>query len=219
MKAIYNLKTGMADQSSAAFFSLTQAEYAAGNFRSKVLENQMTASIRVSTRTDNVAGVKLPVFSSYELKNESQENLGLAGGGRQIANCRDKFTEYLNVLIKLASLQTSFITMDEALKVTNRRVNALENVTIPKIEAVLSYISKELDELEREDFTRLKKVQGKKLEKQKIDEAEKAQRVAEGQTQPSQGQRPQAQGQQPVMLQGNLLSGFDANDDDDVVFK
>lgn len=175
----------------------------------------MSASIRVSSRTDNVAGVKLPVFSSYELKNESQENLGLAGGGRQIANCRDKFTEYLNVLIKLASLQTSFITMDEALKVTNRRVNALENVTIPKIEAVLSYISKELDELEREDFTRLKKVQGKKLEKQKADEAEKAERdnlQAETQAH-SQGSN------QPIMLQGNVLSGFDANDDDDVVFK
>lgn len=210
MKAIHSLKGGMADQSSTAFFSLTQAEYAAGNFRSKVLENQMTASIRVSTRTDNVAGVKLPVFSSYELKNDSQENLGLAGGGRQITNCREKFTEYLNVLIKLASLQTSFITMDEALKVTNRRVNALENVTIPKIEAVLSYISKELDELEREDFTRLKKVQGKKLEKQKADEAEKAiydAQVAQEATQSS------------SMMQGNVLGGFDANDDEDVFFK
>jgi hypothetical protein len=31
MKQIYALKVGMADQSSTAFFSLTQAEYAAGN--------------------------------------------------------------------------------------------------------------------------------------------------------------------------------------------
>ena len=113
-----------------------------GNFRNKVLENQMTAAVRVSTRTDNVAGVKLPVFSQYETGNETQENLGLAGGGRQIINCREKFSEYLKALIKLASLQTSFITMDEALKVTNRRVNALENVTIPKIDRVLDYINR-----------------------------------------------------------------------------
>lgn len=210
MKAIYALKVGMADQSSAAFFSLTQAEYAAGSFRSKVLENQMSACIRVSSRTDNVAGVKLPVFSSYELKKESQENLGLAGGGRQINNCKEKFTEYLEVLIKLASLQTSFITMDEALKVTNRRVNALENVTIPKIDAVLSYITKELDELEREDFTRLKKVQGKKEEKKKLEELEKATRMASIE---------ENSAGETASGSTNVMSGFDAADDEDVVFK
>jgi hypothetical protein len=84
--------------------------------------------------------------------------LGLAGGGRAIANCREKYTNLLALMIKLASLQTAFLTIDEALKVTNRRVNALENVTIPRIEETLAYINKELDELEREDFTRLKKV-------------------------------------------------------------
>ena len=61
-----------------------------------------------------------------------------------------KPANYHLVTNRLASLQTSFVTLDEALKVTNRRVNALENVTIPKIEGVLSYIARELDELERE---------------------------------------------------------------------
>merc|ERR1712078_445224 len=86
----------------------------------------------------------------------------MGGGGKKIVAVRDKFTILLDKLIKLASLQTSFVTLDEAMKVTNRRVNALENVTIPKIEGILKYIERELDELEREDFTRLKLVQGKK---------------------------------------------------------
>jgi V-type H+-transporting ATPase subunit D len=41
-------------------------------------------------------------------------------------------------------------------------LNALENVTLPQINRVIDYINKELDELEREDFTRLKMVKKKK---------------------------------------------------------
>jgi len=53
-------------------------------------------------------------------------------------------------------------TLDEAIKITNRRVNAIEHVIIPKIENTLSYITTELDEREREEFFRLKKIQEKK---------------------------------------------------------
>jgi V-type H+-transporting ATPase subunit D len=137
-------KMGMADQSSTAFFSLTQAEYAAGNFKNKLLESNMTASVRVTSRTDNVAGVKLPVFNQYNTGAEPGENFGLSGGGRKIQSSRDKFGEYLKALIRVASLQTSFLAMDEALKVTNRRVNALENVTLPNIADVIAYIERYL---------------------------------------------------------------------------
>ncbi|KAL9181584.1 hypothetical protein ACHAXT_010389 [Thalassiosira profunda] len=162
-KQIAETKSGMAADSSSAFFSLTQAEYAAGNFKQKVSEGSMTARVRVGAGIDNVAGVKLPVFTFYETGAATDNaSLGLVGGGKKIQVVREKYSALLQNLIKLASLQTSFVTLDEAMKVTNRRVNALENVTIPKIQGVLDYIDRELDELEREDFTRLKLVQGKK---------------------------------------------------------
>ena len=95
--------------------------------------------------------MKLPVFTIYETGGVADnQSLGLVGGGKKIVAVREKFTVFLSQLIKLASLQTSFVTLDEAMKVTNRRVNALENVTIPKIQGVLDYIERELDELERE---------------------------------------------------------------------
>ncbi|ETO31939.1 hypothetical protein RFI_05178, partial [Reticulomyxa filosa] len=57
---------------------------------------------------------------------------------------------------------TSFRQLDEALKVTNRRVNALDHVVIPRLQNTMYYISSELDEREREDLYRLKKVVAKK---------------------------------------------------------
>lgn len=52
--------------------------------------------------------------------------------------------------------------MDEVIKVVNRRVNAIEHVIIPRTENTISYINSELDEVDREEFYRLKKVKGNK---------------------------------------------------------
>jgi V-type H+-transporting ATPase subunit D len=137
------------------------------------------------------------------------QSLGLVGGGKKIVAVRERFTVLLEMLIKLASLQTSFMTLDEALKVTNRRVNALENVTIPKIEDVLTYISRELDELEREDFTRLKLVKGKKLEEQK---AEQGRKDADLAAMKALGKKIEKENDE------DITAKFDATDDEDVVF-
>jgi V-type H+-transporting ATPase subunit D len=66
------------------------------------------------------------------------------------------FTKYLKLLIEIASYQTQYVTVDRVIKVTNRRVNALEFVVIPQIEDTITWIEGELDELDREDFYRLK---------------------------------------------------------------
>jgi hypothetical protein len=65
---------------------------------------------------------------------------GLGKGGQQIQSCRKAYVSAIQLLVQLANLQTAFLTLDVALKVTNRRVNALENVVKPKIENTISYI-------------------------------------------------------------------------------
>lgn len=146
--------------------------------------------------SDNIAGVHLPIFTLRGEDEQSDDNalLGLSGGGSAILAAREKFTKFLKILITIASLQTQFVTIDLALKVTNRRVNALEFVLIPRINNIISYIKDELDEEAREDFTRLKKVTDNKKERKKEEFAlaEKAQDANAGKKQDETEVIPQA---------------------------
>ena len=121
----------------------------------------------VEVHIDNVGVVKLPIFKSKHRDVESGgsrvlelpvDEITLVRGGSQIEKCAKIWAELLQVIIRLSSLQTAFISLDEAIKVTNRRVNALDNVVIPGVQKTIAYIETELDELEREDIFRLKKV-------------------------------------------------------------
>ncbi|KAM9980583.1 hypothetical protein ACTFIY_002899 [Dictyostelium cf. discoideum] len=163
-----------------ASFSLAAAKYAAGEFSNSVIENVSNPTIAVKMTTENVAGVHLPTFEkiSEGVVSNSQELTGLSKGGQQINKSRESHIKAVEALIALASLQTAFITLDEVIKITNRRVNAIEYVVKPKLENTISYIITELDESEREEFYRLKKVQGKKKKDLKLKEAQKEENSA-----------------------------------------
>ncbi|KFM73638.1 V-type proton ATPase subunit D, partial [Stegodyphus mimosarum] len=162
LKKIVETKQTMGDVMKEAAFSLAEAKFTTGDFNHIVLQNVTKAQIKVRSKKDNVAGVNLPVFESFQNGVDTYELAGLARGGQQLAKLKKNFAKAIILLVDLASLQTSFITLDEVIKVTNRRVNALEHVVIPKIERTIAYITSELDEREREEFYRLKKIQGKK---------------------------------------------------------
>ncbi|KAF5754847.1 putative ATPase, V1 complex, subunit D [Helianthus annuus] len=173
LKKIVSTKESMGTVMKSSAFALTEAKYVAGeNIKHIVLENVQSASVRVRSRQENVAGVKLPKFEYFTEGEMTKSDLtGLARGGMQVQGCRVAYVKAIEVLVDLASLQTSFLTLDGAIKTTNRRVNALENVVKPRLENTVVYIKGELDELEREDFFRLKKVQGYK--KREIDQKQK----------------------------------------------
>ncbi|KAL8449760.1 hypothetical protein Emag_003543 [Eimeria magna] len=148
------------------------------------------------------------------------KNINLSAGGHVILAARDKYLEALSELVKLASLQasaratfvtnglrclrdleTAFFTLDSEIKMTNRRVNALNNVVLPKLDRCIGYITKELDEMEREEFFRLKKIQEKK----------KVAKEAELQALEAAQKEARAQGK---LAPASIL----ADDDEDIVF-
>lgn len=171
--------------------------------------------------SENVAGVILPKFK--EISGEDNVISGISRGGEHIRLCKQSYRETLKQLVELAGLQvflyaykliifqTSFITLDKAIRITNRRVNALEKVIIPKIENTIDYIVSELDELEREEFYRLKKIRNKKQQEQEAKEQELKQKLGEKDA-------------EEVLLQSkdstqdtSLLDQFTGIKDDDIV--
>ncbi|GAC98181.1 V-type proton ATPase subunit D [Pseudozyma hubeiensis SY62] len=156
-----------------ASFSLAEVQYATGDIGYIVQESVKSASFKVRAKQENVSGVILPAFEA-DIKEKSNGGQGSGGefaltglsrGGQQVNKAREVYTQALKVLVELASLQTAFVILDEVIRMTNRRVNAIEHVIIPKLENTISYIVSELDEADREEFFRLKKVQAKKKEK------------------------------------------------------
>eukprot|EP01104_Vermistella_antarctica_P006970 TRINITY_DN17688_c0_g1_i1.p1 TRINITY_DN17688_c0_g1~~TRINITY_DN17688_c0_g1_i1.p1 ORF type:complete len:271 (-),score=83.19 TRINITY_DN17688_c0_g1_i1:210-983(-) len=175
LKKIIENKENLGTTMKEASFSMASVKYAAGEgISTTVLENVSNATTKVTLAVDNVAGVFLPMFKqTNDSSNAPLELAGLSKGGQRIQNCRESYLTALESLIELASLQTAFITLDAVIKVTNRRVNAIEYVVKPRLANTIAYILTELDELEREEFFRLKKVQEKKREKIERADAEK----------------------------------------------
>ncbi|CAB3359828.1 Hypothetical predicted protein [Cloeon dipterum] len=173
---IIETKTLMGEVMKEAAFSLAEAKFTTGSgFNDNILQNVEKAKFKIRTKKDNVAGVTLPVFESYQDGGDTYEFTGLARGGQQFAKLKKNYHKAVVLLVELASLQTSFVTLDEVIKITNRRVNAIEHVIIPRIERTLAYIVSELDELEREEFYRLKKIQDKKrIARKKTEDAKAA---------------------------------------------
>ncbi|XP_047997817.1 V-type proton ATPase subunit D [Leguminivora glycinivorella] len=177
---IIETKTLMGEVMKEAAFSLAEAKFTTGDFNQVVLQNVTKAQIKIRSKKDNVAGVTLPIFESYQDGSDTYELAGLARGGQQLAKLKKNFQSAVKLLVELASLQTSFVTLDEVIKITNRRVNAIEHVIIPRLERTLAYIISELDELEREEFYRLKKIQDKKKIIKDKAEAKKKELLAAG---------------------------------------
>lgn len=181
LRKIVENKTVMGDVMKAASFSLAEANFHSSGFGNAVIQGVNKASVLVRSEKENVAGVNLPVFETLSDGNGENELTGLSRGGQKIQTCKETWGKAIELLVQLASLQTSFITLDEVIKLTNRRVNAIEHVIIPRIENTISYITTELDEREREEFYRLKKIQDKKKVIKDANEAEaKAREQASG---------------------------------------
>lgn len=78
----------------------------------------------------------------------------------------EKFQKVKELTIRLAQVETSAYRLAYNIKKTQKRANALQNITIPKYQSLVKSIQGALEEKEREEFTRLKVIKRMKQKRQ-----------------------------------------------------
>lgn len=108
----------------------------------------------------SIMGVNVPLIDiPGELSREvTQRGYGFMDSSSAVDSCAKRFEEAIAKIIKLAELEEAVRNLAGEVEKTKRRVNALEYVMIPRLKTTRKYIQMRLEEMERENFTRLKKI-------------------------------------------------------------
>ncbi len=115
-------------------------------------------SIRIKTRS--IMGTEIPLVQSQS----DWPNLTYAfySSSEALDRARMNFEKVKELTIKLSMVENSAYRLASSIRKTQKRANALKNITIPTYQNLVTTISNALEEKDREEFTRLKVIKRSK---------------------------------------------------------
>jgi len=131
--------------------------------------NTISISEEPKIRSDrqNIMGVVVPEIESIDVtKDILNREYGITSSSSRIDSTADKHEELLEQIVQAAETQTKILKLLEEIEKTKRRVNALEHKVIPEMKTNLDKISQSLEESEREETFRMKKIKGMQEEEE-----------------------------------------------------
>lgn len=114
------------------------------------------------------------------VRTPARRGMGLLDTSAQVQEASEASEEMLSQLLICAPLERNLQIVGEEVKKVSRRINALEEYLLPRLRGQLRGIASVLDEREREDTFRLKKIKGKKAQQKRKAQADAAAAAVEG---------------------------------------
>lgn len=109
----------------------------------------------ITIESENIMGVKVP---SLEPDVPEGRFYGYADTSVKLDEAVERFRKALKTALELAEVEGRLNRLADEIEKTKRRVNSLEYIYIPKLEATITYIERQIEEREREDFIRRKRI-------------------------------------------------------------
>jgi len=127
----------------------------------------------ITTESNNIMGVVVPQIESSKVKKSLDERgYGVLGTSARIDEAAEAYEDLLESIILAAEVETAMKKMLKEIETTKRRVNALEFKLLPELYNNQEYIEQKLEEQDREEIFRLKKIKDKKEAEEKAEEEE-----------------------------------------------
>jgi len=116
-------------------------------------------SPQLEVESKNVMGVVVPkIESSSVRKSLNERGYGIIGTSSRIDEAADAYEILVEKIILAAEIETTIKKLLDEIEKTKRRVNALEFKVIPELSEARDFIILRLDEMERENTFRLKRI-------------------------------------------------------------
>jgi len=116
-------------------------------------------TVRIKSRS--IMGVEIPL-AEYENSTRDKPAFGFDNTSSSLDEAYQSFNKVKDLIVELASIENSAYRLAVNIKKTQKRANALKNVTIPKYELLVKKIADTLEERDRDEFTRLKVIKRRK---------------------------------------------------------
>lgn len=147
------------DQLAQAYQALLAAQAVMGVTAVQEVVQNTSQDIQVQWRTRNIMGVKVPILEAGSAERTVvRRGYGFGDTSARLDDAAVQMERVLARIIKIAEVEETVRRLAIEVEKTKRRVNALEYIVIPRLKATVKYIRMRLDEMERESFTRLKKI-------------------------------------------------------------
>jgi V/A-type H+-transporting ATPase subunit D len=115
----------------------------------------------IELEVKNIMGVTVPVIKSGAVrKNMIERGYGVMSTSMRINDMVGSYETLLENIITAAEIETTMRKLLKEIESTKRRVNALEFVVIPRLRRQAAFINFRLEEMERENIFRMKRLKG-----------------------------------------------------------